>query len=354
MTRFSGIDPRLARGILAAVLAFMGFGLVASFGMERWQIGWRGSEDLEFYRQVVESIRDGEGYYDALARIFPEAGFASHSVFHWRQPTLATLIAKSPDPEVWRWLLMASSLASVICAVRTFFPEGGRAFTAVATILLMGGAFAWNVYEPDSFLATEPWCEVLFLFSLCAYARGYWILGVAAAGAALALRELALPFCVAMAAIAIRQRNWKEVLTWSAIFVGYSIGFAWHSHEVIARQPIASPAAVEGWLHAPHLQFVLSSSVMNTFLRPLPPFLLAIYLPIALLGLAGWQGVIGLRFFLVAAAYIIAYSLCRGSGYWGYLYTSVLILGAIRSPLALRDLWNAAIAGKPGAAKDSP
>jgi hypothetical protein len=86
---------------------------------------------------------------------------------------------------------------------------------------------------------------------------------------------------------------------------------------------------------------------MNIFLRPLPAAIQAIYVPIALIGLAGWKGETGARLFLSVIAYVVPFTLLSASEYWGYMYASIMALGAIRSPEALRDLWSAAMASKP-------
>jgi hypothetical protein len=340
-TRIATTSRLRAQCIVVAAVGLAIWGIVASLSMGRWKIGMQGTADLEFYLELVEKIQNGQGYYDALASRLAKPNSQALSIFQWRQPTLATLIGKSRVLEPWHLLLLASALAAVICTARTFLPKDRPIVFVVGTILLMGGAFSWSIYEPDAFLATEPWCEVLILFSLCAYARGWWKLGVLAAVAALALRELVLPYCLAMASIALWKRNRWELVAWAACLTVYAGFFWWHASEVAMRQAGTS-TTIASWLHAPHLDFVLSSCAMNVFLRPLPPALLAIYLPIALIGLAGWPGETGRRLLLAASIYAIAFTFCRAADYWGYMYTAMLLLGALRSPPALRDLWRAA------------
>src|SRR5205807_1231405 len=97
--------------------------------------------------------------------------------------------------------------------------EIGPVGTVAGVLLLLGGAFGWTVYEPDAYLSTEPWCEALLLLSLGAYAAGRWRLGVAAAAAALSLRELALPYCVVAVGLAWRADRRGELQVWVAVTV---------------------------------------------------------------------------------------------------------------------------------------
>jgi hypothetical protein len=237
---------------------------------------------------------------------------------------------------------------SVLAAIRTFVLPCGIIRLIFAAILLLGGAFCWNIYEEWAFAATEPWCEVFILFSLCAYARGWWRAGMAAALAGLALRELMVPYCLVAATLAAWKKRWWEVLLWTAFLALYVVLLNLHRQEIARRHSGAPSISIADWLQPSGLRFVLQTSCMNMFLRPLPPFIQAIYVPVALIGLAGWKGETGARLFLSAIVYAVPFTLIHASEYWGYMYASIMALGAIRSPDALRDLWIAATAAKRG------
>jgi hypothetical protein len=347
-TRFAHFSRPAARAALAAALTLAAAGIVTSHWMGQWALGHQGAYDLEFYEYIVEKMHSGDHFYDACEDGFAHFGFTARSMFNWRQPTLASIISSAPNPEWFHWLLLGLSLLSVLAAIRTFVLPCGMTRMIFAVLLLLGGAFSWNIYEPQAFEASEPWCEVFILFSLCAYARGWWKAGMAAALAGLALRELMLPYCLVAATLAAWRKRWWEVLLWSVFLALYVFLLNLHGREIARRRPEAPLTSVADWMQPSGLRFVLQTSCMNLFLRPLPPFIQAIYVPVALIGLAGWKGEIGARLLLSAIVYAVSFTLINASEYWGYMYASIMALGAIRSPEALRDLWIAATTTKQG------
>jgi hypothetical protein len=72
-------------------------------------------------------------------------------------------------------------------------------------------------------------------------------------------------------------------------------------------------------------------------------WLSAVYLPIALLGLAGWRGILGARLGLTAAAYVTAFAVVGQpfNDYWGLMYAPLLAFGFAAAPATLRDLYTA-------------
>src|SRR5207244_11957299 len=112
------------------------------------------------------------------------------------------------------------------------------------------------------------------------------------------------------------------------------------------RHPGVPGAAVGDWVGRIGLQFGLATCAMNVFLRWLPPAILAIYLTVALIGLIGWPSEIGARLALWAGAYMVVFCFLWAGEYWGYMYSSVMVLGALRAPPALCDLWRAALSAR--------
>src|SRR5262249_52413538 len=110
----------------------------------------------------------------------------------------------------------------------------------------------------------------------------------------------------------------------------------------------------ENWLVFGGLRFVLLTARMNRFFFTAPAWLHAIYVPLALLGLAGWRGMLGLRMFLTALAFVLAFCVVgnpRINDYWGLLYVGLLPFGIAWAPLALRDLVRAAL-GRPAKSRE--
>jgi hypothetical protein len=82
---------------------------------------------------------------------------------------------------------------------------------------------------------------------------------------------------------------------------------------------------------------------MNAYLFNAPLWFSAIYLPLALLGLAGWPGRTGARLALTAGAYVAAFAVVGlpFNDYWGLMHTPILAFGFAAAPDALRDLYTA-------------
>lgn len=338
-TRFRAVSPWAARLWLAGGIALLAWGWIVSLDMTRWRLGMPGTFDLEFYRDVVERVRAGQSYADAFDASVGHFGLVISSPFNRRPPTYAWMLATMPDLAIAYGLLLLLSLVAALLGVWFLIkPWAGTRGQASGLILLMGGSFAWLVYQPDSFLATEPWCETLLLLSLVAYARGHWPVGMAASLFALALRELALPWCVVAWGVSIRKKRWTEATLWTIAIVLYAILLAYSVRDFERRYPAPAREIASDWTRTNGLAFVMRSSVMNVALRPLPVELIAIYLPLALLGLASWPGELGRRMLAIASIYLIAFLVIQGGDYWGQFFTPLLALGLIRSPGAVRDL----------------
>jgi hypothetical protein len=80
---------------------------------------------------------------------------------------------------------------------------------------------------------------------------------------------------------------------------------------------------------------------MHPFLLISPPWVVAIILPLALLGLAGWRGASGIRVACTVGIYVLAFLIVGRSNdiAWGLMYAFVMPLGLLHAPYALRELW---------------
>jgi hypothetical protein len=80
-------------------------------------------------------------------------------------------------------------------------------------------------------------------------------------------------------------------------------------------------------------------------LTALPPWVTALYLPAALLGLGGWTDPIARRVFVTVGGYLASLAVVGHSVnlYWGAIYAPLLTFGVAWSGPALRDLLRAAL-----------
>jgi hypothetical protein len=140
--------------------------------------------------------------------------------------------------------------------------------------------------------------------------------------------------------LAWRQQRRQEVVLWLAGFALYALFLTHHGLEVTRRITPADriPAS---WLQFGGPAFLVTTCRMNGFLFSAPSWVIAIYLPLSLLGLAGWRSTFGVRVGLTAGAYVAAFSVFGQpfNDYWGLLYSPLLPFGLIWAPAALRDLF---------------
>lgn len=341
MTRFANLSRTQALGILAVAIVFLAWGLLACLPRPTppSSVGTKGGEDLKLYRRIIERVHSGENYYDAAGDELRQRGYPTRSVFNWRLPTYAWLLGALPDLFWAQFLLGILTLMTLLLAFSIEQQESHVARAGLLTVLLIG-PFLWCI-DGDAFLSQELWAGVLIALSVCAYARGWWPLGLAAGLGALFFRELALPYAVLAAILAGWQGRRREVSLWIIGFVLYLLLATYHSTEVHQRITPLDRAEAEGWIQFGGPTFILSTVQMNAFLFSLPRGIAAVYLILSLLGLAGWRGEIGLRIGLTVAAYTAAFAVVGKpfNNYWGLLDAPLLVFGLVRAPAALRDLF---------------
>ena len=141
----------------------------------------------------------------------------------------------------------------------------------------------------------EFWAGTLIALSLAAYGRGWRFVSVICGLAALSLRELTLPFVCVMMVLAYREGHRREALAW---LIG-SHCFRWritaslvYSYKLDHGKRLGLEG---GWIVFGGWRFVLDTAKMQPLLLIAPPWVTAIILPLALLGLAGWRGPLGSR-----------------------------------------------------------
>jgi hypothetical protein len=297
----------------------------------------RGGSDLRLYRRIVERVHAGDNYYDAAGQELREQGYPTGSLFNWRTPLYALLIGSLSSITWGQVFLGCAALITLLLTYAVVERDGGMQ-QAVATVLLLLGAFMWCV-DGDAFLSQELWAGVLIALSVCAYAQGRWPLGFAVGLSALFLRELSLPYCLLALLPAWRQKRRAEAVLWLAGLALYSLYLFGHGLEVTRRLTPADRLP-PSWIQFGGTAFLLSTCRMNAFLFALPAWVSAIYLPLAILGLAGWRGATGLRVGLTVAGYLAAFAVVGQpfNNYWGLLYAPLLPFGIVRAPAALRDL----------------
>jgi hypothetical protein len=292
---------------------------------------------LRVYRRIVERVHAGEDYYDAAGSELRTGGYATRSLFNWRLPLYAWLLGNLPTPGWGQVLLVLISLTTVLLAFATMRREGVT-WAALVGAVLVFGAVQWCV-DGDAFFAQEVWAGTLIGLSSCAYGLGRWPLGASTGLWALFFRELALPYLLISLALAWWHKRWTEVMLLLGGLFLYALFLTFHATQVAGH---ATPAdrAPDSWIQFGGVAFILQTCHMNKFLFAAPSWLIAFYLVLSLLGLAGTRGEIGIRLSLACASYVAVFSVVGQpfNDYWGLLYAALLPFGLVRAPTAVTDL----------------
>lgn len=294
-----------------------------------------GVSDSATYLQIVERIRAGAGYYTAAHQILLANNYGTASVFNWRTPAWAELLAHLPSLRWAQGLLAGLAMVSVLLIYRMVRHDGGpiiaaATFVALATNLVGLGA-------SESVVFTEVSAGILILFSVSAYGNGSRILGAIAAIAALFIRELAGPYLLICMWLALREKQWKELKFLVVGLVIYAAYFAWHWIMVKQQLGEADRAYNAGWVQFGGLKFVLETAQFNGLFSIISLNWTALLLPIAMLGFIAWPN--GTRSGLFVATYLVLFAVIGKpfNTYWGALFTPVLMLGPAWGCFALYD-----------------
>ncbi|MBN9040176.1 MAG: hypothetical protein BGP05_20245 [Rhizobiales bacterium 62-47] len=284
-----------------------------------------GVGDSATYLRIVERMRGGAGYYSAAHQTLLADDYGTASVFNWRTPTWAELLAHLPSIRWAQGLLAGLAMISVLLAYRMLRNDGGP-LIAIGTVFALAINFVGLGVE-ESIVFTEVAAGTLILFSVCAYGNGWRNLGAIAAIVALFIRELVGPYVLICMWLALREKQWKELKLLGVGLAAYFAYFTWHWVMVMHQIGEADRAYSSGWLQFGGLGFVLETAQFNGLLSIVSLGWTALMLPIALLGFVAWPK--GLRSGLFVVTYLGLFAIIGKpfNTYWGALYTPVLMLG---------------------------
>jgi len=296
------------------------------------------------YKRVAFRVGSGEDYYDVASEELSSGGYDRDSLFHWRPPSYSWVFGRLPS-ETWARALLISGAAT--CLVASFAvigrEDGWTQGVAVATSLIVacGGWF----FRPEPAYFMELWVGVALSLAMLLQSKGRIAWAVVAAGVALGLRELALPFCVLWCAISWARGRYREASSWSGLILVFLVFLLHHHYQVGLRFAGISASSGAGWVTFGGTKFLLSCCRMAYPLMILPGWVTAIYAPIALLGLFGWPSRTARFFQSSLATYLLLFALVGKpiNFYWGWIITPWLAMGAAWSPLAMRDLIRATL-----------
>lgn len=338
-TRYASLSRWKGFLVIALAVVFIAAGLSVSLGKTPKLSNGKGEGDLALYSKVVQRVRYGESYYDAFGSELRSREYPVRSVFNWRTPLHLELLAHLPETAWAQGILALGALCAIVLPVAGAFRPGEYG-VCVWQALLLSFPLAISAMYPVYFFS-EMWAGVAISISVGMYAIDWRKAGAGAGILALFFRELALPYVLISLVLAWRQKKKSELWTWIAGLGGYALYFGLHAMAVTSRIPPSNGVPeVSHWIQFGGLRFLLITSRVG-LLQLYPFWWAAIYLPFALLGLAGWRNPIAGRVLATVAAYLLTFSIIgipSANYYWGAVYAPLLAFGTLWSLPACKDL----------------
>jgi len=301
--------------------------------------------DLTCYKRIVERVGNGEGYYLAAHAELTRQGYPIQSVFNWRLPFLAWALGYIPHLTIARLFALCLSFLPLWIWLeinRNALPFPLR---AAGCLLLLGGpiyGFIDNIY-----FAHEFWCGILIALSIFSYVKGWRRISFISGIAALMFRELALPFVMVMLVLSCIERRFRETGFWIGGVLAFCAVMVLHAIQVNLVTGHVQSVSINPWITFAGWKFALGTASMHPYLFLLPPWFTAVFVPSALLGLMGWNDVLGRRLSWTVISYIVIFLFIGQSFnlYWGLIYVDLLPIGIIFAGRSIRNLFRSAGAG---------
>jgi hypothetical protein len=292
--------------------------------------------DLQLYRDIIAGVRAGGNYYHVAAEELRKGGYPLKPFFTFRLPTHAIVYAAVGEPTmiVVLWLLCAGVILAWWLRLKNCLP---LPLLAAAMVLIAGGL--GGMLQPMTGLFHESWAALLLALMIAVYRPERAWPAILAGGAALMIRELALPMILAMGGLALIAKRWREAVAWAAVVIIFAIYMTLHAHWV-AEVVLPGDQASQGWSRMLGFQFALKSIAKVTFGIRLPDALATGLLVLSLFGWASVRSGWALRAALLIAGYsaMLALFARTDTFYWALLAAPLSFAGLVFLPKAFSDL----------------
>jgi hypothetical protein len=197
--------------------------------------GTPSAADSDLFSATIADLQAGVGYHDAFGAELRRLRYPTRSIFNWRQPLLYWTLAFIPHGQS---LLYVG--AAVLVVITWMLQQQW------ATVVLLIAAMLPIATTVVTF--SELWAGVLLGLSAVAYIARRRTLGVACAVAALAFRELAAPYCIALSLASLVRRDWREVRMWAVGLAVYVPYYGWHVWQATHRIGASDLSHPHSWL----------------------------------------------------------------------------------------------------------
>ena len=352
MTWWNGLGRPLARlprwaaiAVLVALLASVVWATLAVAPVEQAEVARSEASESEgdraLYQRISERVADGESYYAAAVDEQRTRNYPTRPFVTVRLPTLAWLhsVIGASGVRIVSMLLLLACLWGLHQRLKGRTQPAER--TAAVVMLALGGA---AVAGSQSGYVHEVLAGMLLSLAFLLHTPDRWWPSLVAAGAALAVRELAAPFVLLWLAFAVMEKRRGEVVALGLLLLVFAAGMYLHYLGVEAYRQPGDPAS-QGWdgMLGPALPLMAMSRL--TALLVLPVTYAAPFAIMPLLGWLGMGGRLGLFATLWFAGMFAAIALFARpeNFYWAQLVLPAYFAGLALAPRALADLGAAAM-----------
>lgn len=337
-TRFEGWSRGSALALIGALVALLAVACWQPAGAPapRLRASAAQPSDLQLYRDIIAGVKAGGGYYEVAAEELRKGNYPLKPFFTFRLPTHAVAYAAAGETVMIAivWVLSALLMLAWWVKLRPLLPLPYLA----AFMILLGGGLG-GLLQPVTGLFHESWAALLLALMVAIHRPDRFWPAVIAGGAALMIRELALPMILAMGGLALLGKRWREAAAWGLVVTLFGIYMTLHAQwvsEVVLPSDPPSP----GWSRMLGLQFSLKSLAKVTMGIRLPDAIAAGLLMLSLFGWASVKAGWALRAAILIAGYgaMLALFSRTDTFYWALIAAPLSFAGLAFLPKALADL----------------
>ncbi len=373
----SGILPawlcRLSRPKAALGLALLAMSIIVGLSTgvtkaERHANGTRPG-DSALYLSIIDRVAAGESYYSAATEEQRRLHYPLKPVFAVREPLLAIAMAALPNENArvqtlriltifvliaWGWRLGQESKKWMKDDVCSDLSENAVVSSVRFLLVLIGLLFlSFGVlagFTENGYLLHEVWAGDLMMLALALYHPRQWGWSLAIGLLAAVTRELAAPFLLVMGMVALFERRWRESAAWGTAILIFAIVMLVHAH-ALAAYVRPEDLASSGWVRFGGWPYVLLvNAYWHGLLVSAPQWLIAVAVPLMLLGSAAFPGETGKRLMLLCFGYCAGFFVLGrpDNVYWGLIAMPAMALSLAAFPAGLCCLFCRLFRGRVG------
>lgn len=355
--RFAKSSRPAAAGVLILLAALIALGLAfpaprlapsRSAGPAGLGVHAPQSINVPLYSGVIARVRAGQPYAAAAVAAQRAGGFPLRPFVTVRPPALAVIMAALPDLASANLIMRLLAIAVVGAWTHRLWPAGrGPVWLAWSPVMVFTGV-AWAIPGLTFALFHECWAGLLIALSLALRSERRFAAAVIVALVAAVIRELAMPYLLVMAVLALAERRRGEALAFSAALAIALAALGWHAAAVMALttpRDLASP----GWLKLGGWPFVMATAQWNLLALLLGKTAAAVIVPAALAGALARTDAVGLRLAVLLIGYTLGFMVVGQPNDfgWGFVVAPLVGVGLALAPLAVGDLTRRALTHRP-------